>query len=431
VKLKSLLSLLAFVVLLTSPTNVSAAAGSASPPVREKWALIIGIGQFEDSAIKPLPYGVKSARELTSIFNDPAAGHFTPGHIHLLVNDVATRYGIEHGSTDGWLFRKALPNDLIVVYIATRMVETSNHSRYLCAADSIASDIENTGVSLEPFLKNLRERTQSHRIVCILDTTLQTKTGASTNLDFSRVADSESLSQLAERTGVSLFCASESDSGAQSTIAASVTDSPLIHFLCESIQSTQGSATLHSSSLYVNKNLEEESKKGGKALPRTAMYLAPDNDLLAAIPLGLSIKNTSALEQLHFGHPVDSLALDRPDLDRMLNSHKPGNTQEIDIGQSFSQIDFDAYLNRMKQSIQTKWQPPTGFEDRSVATMFTIAKDGTIADASVVASSGNDDVDSSALAALKAASPLEPLPPGSGQSLRIKYKFNWHIRPSK
>jgi TonB family protein len=386
---KLVLSFVALLLLLDWVALSVSAAGTPPPPVREKWALIVGVGQFQDAAIKPLAYSSKSARELANVFEDERYGHFTPGHIRLLVNNVATRYGIEHSATENWLFRKALPNDLIFVYIATRMVKTGSPATYyLCAADSIASDIEATGISLEEFLKNLQERTQSKRIVCILDT----------------VPEAGALQEIVSHTGVSILCTKE---------LPDVAESALVQHLCEGIRSSQGNLTLHAIAQHVNQ-----------------MCLAADNDLLAAIPLGVTIRSNSPLEGLQFGHPVGSLALDRPDLDQMINTHNTEN-DEGGGGSTFSQTDFSDYLNRIKKSIQMKWQPPPGFEDHSVATMFTIAKDGTIADASVVNSSGNDAVDSSALAALKAASPLEPLPPGSPASVQIKYKFSWHVKSGK
>ena len=84
--------LTALTVLTTQPAN---AAAPIPVSVRDKWALIIGIGRFEDAGIQPLPYGANSARALAKELQDYRWGRFEPGHMHVLINGAATRYGIE------------------------------------------------------------------------------------------------------------------------------------------------------------------------------------------------------------------------------------------------------------------------------------------------------------------------------------------------
>jgi len=65
-----------------------------------------------------------------------------------------------------------------------------------------------------------------------------------------------------------------------------------------------------------------------------------------------------------------------------------------------------------------------------VSVTFTIANDGTIVDPTIVESSGREDVDGSALEALRAASPLDHLPPGAPASVQVRYVFDWRVKPN-
>jgi TonB family protein len=84
-------------------------------------------------------------------------------------------------------------------------------------------------------------------------------------------------------------------------------------------------------------------------------------------------------------------------------------------------------MAKMKQDIQKKWAPPKGLENRHVTTVFTILRDGTIVNPTIVDSSGDEDIDKAALQALHNASPLDALPLGAPKSVQIKYQFDWRV----
>jgi TonB family protein len=90
-------------------------------------------------------------------------------------------------------------------------------------------------------------------------------------------------------------------------------------------------------------------------------------------------------------------------------------------------VDLRPYIAIIKKAIQSKWQPPKGLEDHKIMTIFTVLKDGTIQQPEVSESSGIPSVDRAAMDALKAASPLPPLPAGSPTSIQLKYRFTWKV----
>lgn len=107
----------------------------------------------------------------------------------------------------------------------------------------------------------------------------------------------------------------------------------------------------------------------------------------------------------------------------IINGRTPDDTDDKPCSES----ELIAYVDKIKKDISTKWQPPKGFEDRSVTVVFTVRQKGTIEEPKVVESSGSQAVDQTALAALTASSPLAPLPKGAPESIQIRYVFSWHI----
>ena len=85
-------------------------------PIRDKWALIIGISKFKDEKLN-LRYPAKDAQD----FYEFLVHHekFAKDHIKLLKDADATRGRILSELGDKWLPRVANPDDLILIYISS------------------------------------------------------------------------------------------------------------------------------------------------------------------------------------------------------------------------------------------------------------------------------------------------------------------------
>src|SRR5687767_13170164 len=86
---------------------------------------------------------------------------------------------------------------------------------------------------------------------------------------------------------------------------------------------------------------------------------------------------------------------------------------------------LDSYIDRLKQKILRNWNPPKQSKQTNTAITFLVSKDGTISDLKVVNSSGQDDTDMQALAAIYKLSPVDPLPPFSPPSVRVDMSFEF------
>lgn len=85
---------------------------------------------------------------------------------------------------------------------------------------------------------------------------------------------------------------------------------------------------------------------------------------------------------------------------------------------------LSAYSDAMHEKISSKWSPPAVDKDSRVVLEFTIQKNGHVINPKIYKSSGNKQLDDSAMKALRSASPLPPLPLNFEQnSLNVKFDF--------
>src|SRR5438552_13006706 len=68
---------------------VEAAVSDPNRPVRDKWALVIGVTQFANPRVPELKYATKDAADFYNYLVKEA--HFAPDHVRLLLNDKATQ----------------------------------------------------------------------------------------------------------------------------------------------------------------------------------------------------------------------------------------------------------------------------------------------------------------------------------------------------
>jgi uncharacterized caspase-like protein len=136
---------------LSTPASRGITAGeapapeSSAPPVRpgpvqQKWALVVGIGQFTDSEIPRLNYTTADAAAFAAALEDPSIGQFPADNVHVLTDEQATTKNIKEQLN--WIARHAEANDLVVIYVAThgtpRTVDSAGGANYLVTYDTEA-----------------------------------------------------------------------------------------------------------------------------------------------------------------------------------------------------------------------------------------------------------------------------------------------------
>jgi len=125
-------------------TDQGTTPAPAAPPVRpgpvqQKWALVVGIGQFTDNQIPHLNYTTADANAMADALKDPNIGGFPADNVHLLTDDQATTKNIKEQLN--WIARHAQPNDLVVIYLAThgtpRSADSAGGANYIVTYDTV------------------------------------------------------------------------------------------------------------------------------------------------------------------------------------------------------------------------------------------------------------------------------------------------------
>lgn len=157
------------------PFRLSSPPGEPpSKVVREKWALVVGIGKFRDRGAPPLRYTAKDARDFAATLVDERFGRFRPDHVKTLFDADATTSRIKQELN--WLARSAEPDDLVVVFVSShgspRDMDTAG-ANYIVTHDTEVDDPDRlyaTALPMVDLAEVLRTRVRAKRAAVFLDT---------------------------------------------------------------------------------------------------------------------------------------------------------------------------------------------------------------------------------------------------------------------
>jgi TPR repeat protein len=147
-------------------------ATSTAParPIRDKWAVLIGIDSFKDPAIPHLKYAAKDAADFAKFLVEK--GHFAKDHVLLLTNEKATRDNIRDAVGGNWLPRRAEADDLVLIFASThgspKELDVAGEN-FLVAYDSEAQNLYITGIRFADLAPEIKARTGCDRVVLLLD----------------------------------------------------------------------------------------------------------------------------------------------------------------------------------------------------------------------------------------------------------------------
>ena len=141
-------------------------------PVREKWALAIGISRFNEKGLD-LAYTSKDAKDFAALLQDPKIGRFKPSNVHVLSERVTTRQLKEELN---WLARMAQEDDLVVIFLAShgtaRSMDTADVN-YVVTTDTELEPQDSLFATAMPMVDLsdiVRSRIKARRTVILLDT---------------------------------------------------------------------------------------------------------------------------------------------------------------------------------------------------------------------------------------------------------------------
>ena len=143
---------------------------SANRPIRDKWALVIGITDFQDPNIPDLQYSAKDATDFYNYLVKEA--NFQPDHVRLLLNEQATQRRVLSELGSKFLARVVKPDDLVVLYFSTHGSPSQLDPRgknYLVASDSDSADLFATGIEMQKLLDSIQGRVLTDRVLLVMD----------------------------------------------------------------------------------------------------------------------------------------------------------------------------------------------------------------------------------------------------------------------
>lgn len=156
-----------FAVTKASPSTV------ASSPIGDKWAVVIGIADFQDSSVPKLKYSAKDAQDFYDYLTSDTGGHFRSDHVRLLLNQDATKVNIMDTLGDSFLPHAVAPGDLVVIYLSTHGSPAGadlNGVNYVIPYDTNIRKLFATGLEMSQILRVIKERVHTNRIILIMDT---------------------------------------------------------------------------------------------------------------------------------------------------------------------------------------------------------------------------------------------------------------------
>lgn len=157
-------------LLLVAPTFAAESDEQvkADTPIRDKWALVVGVGKFQDSKIPELKYASKDARDFRDFLVKEA--NFAPDHVRLLLDEQATQRRVLSELGNKFLARVAKPDDLVVIYCSSHGSPAQADIRgdsFVVAHDSDPDDLFTTGIEMDKILESIDARVLSQRVLLL------------------------------------------------------------------------------------------------------------------------------------------------------------------------------------------------------------------------------------------------------------------------
>ncbi|MBP7861447.1 caspase family protein [bacterium] len=194
-----------------TPSATSGPIASTTPSsIRDKWALIVGISNFQDKRIPKLKYSAKDARDFRDFLVNEC--NFAPDHVRLLLNEKATERRVTSELGNKFLARVAKTGDLTVLYFSTHGSSSKadiKGKNYLVAYDTDRDDLYATGIEMQKISDAISDRIDSGRVLLVLDACHSgATTGGAKAMNDPGNFDAE---EIAQGSGKLVMCSSKPD----------------------------------------------------------------------------------------------------------------------------------------------------------------------------------------------------------------------------
>jgi Caspase domain len=138
--------------------------------IGQRWAVIIGVSEYQDSRIPGLRYATRDAQAVYDWLVSPNGGRFAPSRVNLLLDRKATNENIK-GALFAWL-KQAIEEDLVVIYFAGHGSPESPdalQNLYLLPHNTKYNSIAASGFPMWDIETALKRFIKAKRVVIIAD----------------------------------------------------------------------------------------------------------------------------------------------------------------------------------------------------------------------------------------------------------------------
>lgn len=252
-------------------------------PIRDKWALVVGISNFENSKVPTLKYSTKDARDFYNYLIKDA--NFQPSHVRLLLDEKATRRRIISELGNKFLARLARPGDLIVLFFSTHGSPSQMDLRgksYLVTYDADPDDLDATGIGMQEVNDKIHSRVLSDRVVLVLDAC---HSGSSDpNAKGMYRVGNMNAQELAEGSGQLVICSSRPDE--QSWESKRYENGVFTRNLLEALRGSSGKLPLGAAFEKAQQLVETEVREDRPGARQSPMLNAKwaGNDIVLSVP---------------------------------------------------------------------------------------------------------------------------------------------------
>lgn len=247
--------------------QVEAAMSDASRPVRDKWAVVVGLTQFANPKIPRLRYATEDAKAFYQYLTKEA--NFAPDHVRLLLNDKATQRRVRSELGNKLLTRMVKPDDLVVIYISSHgspsQMDAIEHKNYVVTYDSDPDDLYSTSIDMQEILGIIKHRVASDRVLLILDACHSG--GVDPNAKGMMRAGNFDASTLAEGSGKMVICSSEPEE--QSWESKRYSNGVFTKHLLEGLRAKGTSTPLTDAFKQAQEKISDEVKQDHPGLTQT------------------------------------------------------------------------------------------------------------------------------------------------------------------
>lgn len=145
-------------------------------PARDRWAVVIGVGRYDNPAIPPLRFTVADAEALYEVLIGQAG--FKKDNVLLLTDKTERKPSLRDikWALGTFLARSAKKEDIVVIFFAghgapevdPRGVESDGFAKYLVPSDADPNDLYSTALPMDEF-QVIFDRIEAEQLVVFLD----------------------------------------------------------------------------------------------------------------------------------------------------------------------------------------------------------------------------------------------------------------------